>query len=199
MSKILNDHLLKLFFIGIIFSAIVNNGKYLRSIIYLLLKFLLYIEFNCVASLLNDAVYSQCSPNPCINGNCIANSVGGFSCNCYSGYTGQRCDQYNSKITNFFRILIYLSFFLINEVYFFLVDPCSTKPCNSGTCASNDGRTFKCTCPPNFTGVRCERQLTPSDGDSCASSPCLGGGKCIPISYPNVNPPFACVCPPRKP
>ncbi|CAF4416809.1 unnamed protein product, partial [Adineta steineri] len=71
-----------------------------------------------------------CTPNPCLNGGtCMSNNVGGFTCQCPQGYSGQRCEDR---------------------------DPCFSQPCmNQGSCMPQNGG-FRCVCPPGFTGTRCE-------------------------------------------
>ncbi|KAJ8262625.1 hypothetical protein GJAV_G00168490 [Gymnothorax javanicus] len=50
---------------------------------------------------------------------------------------------------------------------------CFLNPCqNRGTC-EEVGAGYLCTCPPGFTGSRCE-----SDVDECDSTPCQNGGIC---------------------
>ncbi|KAF6211633.1 hypothetical protein GE061_012146 [Apolygus lucorum] len=47
---------------------------------------------------------------------------------------------------------------------------------NGGTCSISSDRNFRCSCPPGFTGPRCEI------GDIvCASQPCQNNGTCIAI------------------
>ncbi len=52
---------------------------------------LVYIFFSsCIGDL--------CAQNPCLNGGrCITNNIGGFTCVCVSPYTGQRCEDCESK------------------------------------------------------------------------------------------------------
>ena len=39
-------------------------------------------------------VGDPCADNPCLNGaSCIPNSIGGFTCQCPPGYSGQRCED----------------------------------------------------------------------------------------------------------
>ncbi|XP_063862581.1 fat-like cadherin-related tumor suppressor homolog isoform X4 [Scylla paramamosain] len=62
---------------------------------------------------------------------------------------------------------------------------CGSYPCqNSGTCIENEN-SYKCTCPPRFTGAQCQVDTAP-----CSSSPCLNGGKCIVVGHT-----YKCHCP----
>ena len=43
---------------------------------------------------LHDQLGDPCADNPCLNGaSCVANGIGGFTCQCPPGYTGQRCED----------------------------------------------------------------------------------------------------------
>ena len=49
------------------------------------------------------------------------------------------------------------------------------RPCRNGaTCLNTGLGSYKCVCPPNFTGPRCEIDL-----DGCPYVPCLNDGICI--------------------
>ena len=64
---------------------------------------------------------------------------------------------------------------------------CGSQPCqHGGSCLELPTPAgFACTCPPRFSGARCEYDLDP-----CSSSPCLHGAKCI-----NLKNDFHCECP----
>ena len=65
------------------------------------------------------------------------------------------------------------------------IDECSSGPClNNGTCGDLIAD-FNCTCPPGFSGKRCENSL-------CEPyNPCLNNGTCK-LNSQNVN--FTCEC-----
>ncbi|XP_050721222.1 fat-like cadherin-related tumor suppressor homolog [Eriocheir sinensis] len=66
-----------------------------------------------------------------------------------------------------------------------LAGVCGSYPCqNAGTCIENEG-SYKCNCPPRFTGAQCQVDTAP-----CSSSPCLNGGKCVVVGHT-----YKCQCP----
>ena len=69
----------------------------------------------------------------------------------------------------------------INEC--FPISPCL----NNGTCINLEG-SYRCNCPPGFTGINCE-----SDVDECLSAPCKFGGTCV-----NTVGSYFCQCPPGR-
>ncbi|KAF4532440.1 hypothetical protein B566_EDAN014445, partial [Ephemera danica] len=75
-------------------------------------------------------VPNVCYPNPCVHGTCQPGAGNAYTCSCYPGYVGTRCQ---------------MSFSL-----------CIPSPClNGGTCQQQNG-TFVCYCTNNFRGQRCE-------------------------------------------
>ncbi|TRY83135.1 hypothetical protein DNTS_020651, partial [Danionella cerebrum] len=65
-------------------------------------------------------------------------------------------------------------------------DPCLARPCQNGaSCTTLPSGDFTCTCLPQFTGSRCEIEVTP-----CVPSPCQNGGDCKAVRNS-----FLCGCP----
>ncbi|XP_064159770.1 protocadherin Fat 3a isoform X4 [Anguilla rostrata] len=64
-------------------------------------------------------------------------------------------------------------------------DACEKAPClNGGSCASLPSGGFECSCTSQFTGGRCETEIT-----ACVPNPCQNGGICKPIGNA-----FLCSC-----
>ncbi|XP_065146783.1 protocadherin Fat 3 [Paramisgurnus dabryanus] len=64
-------------------------------------------------------------------------------------------------------------------------DPCLGGPCKNGAaCAKLPSGDFSCSCLPQFTGSRCEMEVT-----SCMPSPCQNGGDCKAVGNS-----FLCGC-----
>ena len=89
-----------------------------------------------------------CKQRPCQNnGQCTA-EVGGRTCTCARGYSGEDCEH--------------------------TLSPCEEKPCqNDGECKETEANDYECTCAAGFTGKNCETNI----GD-CKSRPCRNGGVC---------------------
>ena len=84
--------------------------------------------------------------SPCMHGNC-ADLLGNFSCACDDGWTGFQCDVD--------------------------IDECISNPCENNATCSDSTRdsniaidTYKCACPPRFSGNECEFL------DECSYDPC---------------------------
>ncbi|KAF3692560.1 Protocadherin Fat 3 FAT tumor suppressor -like protein 3 Precursor [Channa argus] len=64
-------------------------------------------------------------------------------------------------------------------------DACLQQPCRNGaTCTSLPSGGFSCSCNPQYTGGRCELEIT-----ACVPNPCQNGGVCKPIGNA-----FLCSC-----
>uniref|UniRef100_A0A8C7WP48 Protein eyes shut homolog n=1 Tax=Oryzias sinensis TaxID=183150 RepID=A0A8C7WP48_9TELE len=95
-----------------------------------------------------------CQPSPFLrlcsgNGVCQTSFLeGAYHCRCHHHYSGRFCEKF---------------------------DACLENPCqNKGVCLSNGStdpnkRTYKCLCPPHFTGTNCS---------PCDPNPCREGGAC---------------------
>ncbi|GBM80062.1 Fat-like cadherin-related tumor suppressor [Araneus ventricosus] len=67
--------------------------------------------------------------------------------------------------------------------YLRIVDPCTNNPCQNGGTCEVEGNSFRCACPENFSGDKCEI-------DPCTNNPCENGGTCKVEGNS-----FRCVCP----
>ncbi|XP_030603557.1 protein eyes shut homolog [Archocentrus centrarchus] len=87
-----------------------------------------------------------------------------FHCRCHHQYSGRFCERF---------------------------DACLDNPCeNKGVCLSNGStdpnyRTYKCLCPPHFTGVNCSEIIGKANCDSICEN-----GACLQISPAS----FKCIC-----
>ncbi|XP_005915556.1 protein eyes shut homolog isoform X1 [Haplochromis burtoni] len=87
-----------------------------------------------------------------------------FHCRCHHKYSGRFCEKF---------------------------DACLDNPCeNKGICLSNGStdphyRTYKCLCPPHFTGVNCSEIIGKANCDSICEN-----GTCLQISPAS----FKCIC-----
>ena len=87
----------------------------------------------------------------------------GYICTCNAGFTGDTCGE--------------------------TIDDCSVNSCkNNGICVYADG-SFKCICPPNFSGPDCS--VSVSLKNPCNPNPCQNNGECIAQSN---NTSFTCFC-----
>lgn len=60
-------------------------------------------------------------------------------------------------------------------------DACVPNPClNGGTCRPTEDGTFKCDCPPGYTGDTCETNV-------CTPGFCKNGGNCLPDDQGNAT------------
>ncbi|XP_050408361.1 fibropellin-1 isoform X7 [Patella vulgata] len=139
---------------------------------------------------------NPCESNPCgTGGSCLQTTGGNFQCQCFSAYSGERCETYTN--------------------------PCDSNPCGiGGASCTPTGSSFFCSCKEGYSGFRCEfenfcagktcsnngvctsqstgYQCTCNDGfigenceytNFCASNPCING-----TCYNDVNN-YRCGCP----
>ncbi|XP_034450726.1 versican core protein-like [Hippoglossus hippoglossus] len=64
------------------------------------------------------------------------------------------------------------------------IHSCTNDICLNGGSCHNIGSLYTCSCPPGYSGDRCE-----TDIDECQSNPCRNGGTCIDCLAS-----FSCVC-----
>jgi hypothetical protein len=78
--------------------------------------------------------YDSCAFSQCLNNGTCSNTINGYYCSCPSPFTGPKCEQ--------------------------LIDACAySQPCQNGLCISFLNNTFKCQCPPGYTGLLCDEDI----------------------------------------
>lgn len=95
---------------------------------------------------------TNCYDNPCLFGTChpVVNASSGFSCHCFPGYSGPRCEDRRQRDGT---------------------DACDFAPCrNGGTCvrhpdtASSSSLSYDCICTSSFQGTNCEEERSACGG-----------------------------------
>ena len=136
--------------------------------------------------------HDHCSPSPCgAHGTCTNTSIG-YECECQSGYTGQNCTVVDHCLSNPCSsdhstdclnhpegtgAICVCSPGWGGDHCDQDIDECLSGParCNGGNCVNRRG-TYSCeNCPPNTTGMNCERYLT------CADMVCMNDGVCLDV------------------
>ncbi|XP_072033086.1 uncharacterized protein [Amphiura filiformis] len=139
-----------------------------------------------------EIVERSCTSQPCLNGGqCLDDSLGGFSCNCAVGYTGARCEEIVPACDDSINpcqngaqcvtmddgsaicvCAIGYSGAICDQV----IPPCevSLNPCQNGALCMEVDDQAVCICTEDFAGVYCETAISP-----CESNPCLNGALCF--------------------
>uniref|UniRef100_A0AAQ6ADV3 Notch receptor 3 n=1 Tax=Amphiprion ocellaris TaxID=80972 RepID=A0AAQ6ADV3_AMPOC len=138
-------------------------------------------------------------PNACHNGGTCFNTIGGHTCVCVNGWTGDDCSENiddcaiavcfngatcHDRVASFFCECPVGKTGLLCH----LDDACVSNPCNEGAvCDTNplNGRAI-CTCPAGFVGGACNQDM---DECSIGANPCEHFGKCV-----NTEGSFQCQC-----
>uniref|UniRef100_A0A3Q3ILZ3 Delta-like protein n=1 Tax=Monopterus albus TaxID=43700 RepID=A0A3Q3ILZ3_MONAL len=132
---------------------------------------------------------NECDSKPCVNANSCRNLIGGYFCECISGWTGQNCDisEFNSSLSqdlvNGYRCMCPPGF--AGEHCERDIDECASSPCtNDGRCL-DEVNGFQCLCLAGFSGNLCQLDI-----DYCSPNPCNNGAPCF-----NLATDYYCACP----
>lgn len=127
-------------------------------------------------------------PNACHNGGTCFNTIGGHTCVCVNGWTGDDCSENiddcaiavcfngatcHDRVASFFCECPVGKTGLLCH----LDDACVSNPCNEGAvCDTNplNGRAI-CTCPAGFVGGACNQDMDECSIGGCASFALQGG------------------------
>ncbi|KAI8500552.1 hypothetical protein Bbelb_221180 [Branchiostoma belcheri] len=82
------------------------------------------------------------------------------------------------------EVCYYMDDNVLREKHFSYFNVCIANPCQHGRCV-NQGRAFKCTCSPGWTGRKCQHGI-----NECIRDPC-GYGRCV-----NQDGGYKCTCVP---
>lgn len=118
----------------------------------------------------------ECQKNRCHNDAECEDLRNGYKCHCKQGFKGLLCKEKSkslnqiSKSSNFIMIVVTD------------VNPCEPNPCGQGINCIIEGDSFKCNCPPNKKGAKCEQNIKkPQWAISCDEKPCENEGTCRDI------------------
>ena len=94
----------------------------------------------------------ECASEPCQNNGTCVDRVGMYTCNCTSGYTGDRCETSESIM-----LLLCVDFMLL--LFLLDIDECKSFPCQNGGNCTDGIAGYTCDCIPGHTGYNCETSV----------------------------------------
>jgi hypothetical protein len=132
----------------------------------------------------------SCKDRPCRNrGRCSNVQNGTFTCDCQSGYFGDRCEFTHCGRCTHGKCLLeededpelgrqqptYRCYCVSGFTGFACdedVNECLRRPCVNGTCVNKPG-SYQCDCIRGFDGKHCDNEI-----DECAHNPCVNNATC---------------------
>ncbi|XP_067671780.1 uncharacterized protein [Haliotis asinina] len=130
-----------------------------------------------------------CNSSPCLNGGTCTNNQLNFTCDCRSGFTGDRCEIRNQTcamkdcgmsvgciddpVTGLSHCLCGTGYVKVEERCT-AIDYCQSGLCmNGGACVNTEGG-YTCSCFPKYTGALCQHLVT-----YCDTEPCFNNATCL--------------------
>lgn len=138
----------------------------------------------------------SCKSSPCENGGRCVDQTTGFTCNCATGFDGNRCQNNidecrNNPCANGGSCVDMVNGYMCVCVSGYSgssceinMNKCASSPCQNGGSCSNVNNDFTCQCKPGFSGKTCNVDI-----NDCSPNPCKNGGSC----RDSVND-FRCSC-----
>jgi len=140
--------------------------------------------FICILPIF-DLFCNDCNPNPCLNNGVCTDEVGGYTCECAVGFSGDTCTTNDNECNpnpclNDGVCTDEVGAFTCECAVGFSGETCATNdndcnpnPClNGGVCTDEVGG-YTCECADGFSGETCA-----TNDNDCNPNPCLNGGVC---------------------
>jgi hypothetical protein len=131
--------------------------------------------------------FGSCSDDSCgIGGACIDDGLGGYTCSCYPGFSGSKCEiNFDDCAANPCehggicmdgpnRYMCYCLAGYSGTRCERNIDECAPNPCRNGGACTDGIAGYTCSCTPGFSGSTCSTNI-----NECAANPCLNGGTCV--------------------